>query len=184
MSKKVFEPTIYDPSLRRAPAYRNLKKSEFLLSDGEVVASKPRRQTRSRHLRPILINDDQPDMCKQSFMQECDINHIMKRFETTGQLPDMIKTQPSYGDFTNVPKFEDAMQTIIHAQDQFAALSSKIRGQFDNDPKQFLAFVNDPKNSDELVRMGLATKKPTPKEPEPQKVIVVTPPEPKGDSKK
>lgn len=44
------------------------------------------------------------------------------------------------------------------AQEQFAALSSKIRKRFNNDPVELLKFVSDAKNLEEMYELGLAVK--------------------------
>lgn len=101
--------------------------------------------------------DDGTVVTKQSFKDEADINNVMKRFEQTGQLPDMIKREPKYGDFIDVPSFQEAQEIIIHTQEQFAALPAAVRDRFANDPEKFLEFVSDASNADEMARMGLMT---------------------------
>jgi phage internal scaffolding protein len=97
---------------------------------------------------------------KQAFKEETDINRIMKKYETTGVLPDMIKSNPQYGDFSNVTDYQQAMNTVILAREQFDGLSAKIRKRFNNSPEAFLAFVEDPENHQEMVELGLAQKLP------------------------
>lgn len=107
----------------------------------------------------------------QTARDDCDINHIMKRYEKPGQLADLIKqgfrgeTGMSYGDFTDPTTFQEALNISIHAQEQFGMLDAKIRGRFNNDPKEFLQFMADENNKDEWYRLGLAVKPPE-KEPE------------------
>lgn len=101
-------------------------------------------------------------MTKQSFKDECDINNIMKKYKNTGMLPEMIKTQPQYGDFSEVSDYMESMNIVLKAQEQFQNLSADVRNRFQNDPAQFLEFANDPKNGEEMVKMGLATKKEMP----------------------
>lgn len=97
---------------------------------------------------------------KQSFKKECDINTILKRMEITGALPEMIKGNPQYGDFSTVQSYQDSLNTVMFANEQFAALPAKVRNRFSNDPASFLAFTQDPANFKELVKMGLATATP------------------------
>lgn len=98
----------------------------------------------------------------QSSKEECDINNIMKKFERTGQLPDMIKTNPKYGDFSEPLSYQEAQNIVIHANEQFAALSAKVRERFSNNPQKFLEFCHDPENAQEMVKLGLAVKRPAP----------------------
>jgi len=99
---------------------------------------------------------------KQSSKDECDINKILKRYAKTGQLPDLIKQNPQYGDFSSVPQYQDALNIVAHANEQFSSLSSNVRSRFHNDPAQFLAFTSDPKNVPEMISLGLVTERDAP----------------------
>lgn len=102
---------------------------------------------------------------KQSFREECDINNIMKKFQVTGLVNAVNKHQPQYGDVTGVD-FQSAMTTIVKAEQMFGDLPSSVRKRFQNDPAEFLSFVNDPENRDEAVRLGLIIE-PSPEVPVP-----------------
>lgn len=93
---------------------------------------------------------------KQADAESADINFIMSRYEKTGQLPQMIRNEPSYGDFSDIHSFHEAMEIVGHANSQFYALDGTVRARFGNDPAQMLAFVSDPKNREEMVKLGLA----------------------------
>lgn len=109
--------------------------------------------------RPVFVSDldfkDDPGVTKQSDARDCDINTIFRRFEKTGSLPDLIVRDGRYGDFSDVPTYQEACQIVRTAEEQFAALDVTIRNRFENDPSKFLAFATDPKNVDELEKMGL-----------------------------
>jgi len=107
---------------------------------------------------------------KQAFKDECDINNILDRYQKTGIMTHVAGRPPGFGDFTGVDDYQSALNKVIEAQASFETLPSKVRARFRNDPGEFLAFVSDPRNTDELVAMGLATKKDvqppvTPQEP-------------------
>jgi len=99
---------------------------------------------------------------KQSMKDECDINKITARYERTGALPDMIREDPQYGDFSDVPSFQEALHLVSLAETQFGALDARVRARFENDPAQFLAFATDPANLGEMVKLGLAVERPSP----------------------
>lgn len=96
---------------------------------------------------------------RQSFKEECDINKIVAKYKKTGRLPELIRQNPIYGDFSKSFDYQEALNTVQKAQLQFNELSSEIRNKFRNDPVEFLMFVEDPKNEKELVEMGLAYPK-------------------------
>lgn len=97
-------------------------------------------------------------LTKQSDEADANIQFILQKYEKTGMLSAAIRENPAYGDFSQVPSYHEAMNTVTKAHEQFMLLDAKIRKQFSNDPAEFLNFVHDPKNSDKLIEMGLATK--------------------------
>lgn len=110
-------------------------------------------------VRPAFASDlscaGDPGVTKQSDLRDCDINSIFKKYEKTGLLPDMILKNGRYGDFSSVPDYTEAVQIVKQAEEQFANLNVHIRNKFSNNPAEFLGFVTDPKNIDEVEKMGL-----------------------------
>lgn len=101
----------------------------------------------------------------QSEKDNCDINKIMSRYNKTGRLPELIKQNPIWGDFSRSRELQDAFVIVEKAQLQFNALDADVRNEFENDPVKFLEFVENPANEKRLVEMGLAKEKPKPNEP-------------------
>lgn len=95
---------------------------------------------------------------KQSFKDECDINQIMARYQTTGVLDFVAKHQAQYGDCTGI-EFQQGLDIIRQAREMFADLPSKLRARFSNDPGEFLDFVQDPANLEEAAQLGLLKPK-------------------------
>ncbi|AXL15267.1 internal scaffolding protein [Microviridae sp.] len=116
-------------------------------------------------------------MTKQSFKKECDINHLMARYQKTGMLEHVSRYQGDYTDLTEVPEYHDAMNKIISADQAFGLLPSSVRKRFNNNPADFLAFVDDPSNLDEMRELGLL-----PEEPQQPVVASDTLAPPVGDS--
>ncbi len=124
---------------------------------------------------------------KISMQAECDINNIMKKYQKTGVLDFVNTHQAQYGDATGID-FQNAMQRVAKSREMFADLPSSIRKRFDNDPAQFLDFVNDANNAEEARKMGLIRDRrvaKAPKEPESSKRRTgdLRPPEPKPATK-
>ena len=61
-----------------------------------------------------------PPETDQSFGKECDINHIVKKFIKTGQITHLARRQGFYGDQSQIPDFQTAMDTVTKAQQTFA----------------------------------------------------------------
>lgn len=104
---------------------------------------------------------------KQSFVPECDINNILKQYKLTGQIRHISNkaAQGAYQDLPDNHDFQDAMNLVLAAQASFATLPSHVRARFLNSPAEFLAFMADPSNQDEMIKLGLATDTRTPEPP-------------------
>lgn len=113
-------------------------------------AYSPRRSVR-------VSIDPASDMTKQSFRDECDINVIMSRYQTTGILPQTRNAlDAQYADVSGID-YQAAQNLVAGAKSMFMELPSSVRSRFDNDPGLFLAFTHDPKNREEMAKMGLLT---------------------------
>lgn len=109
-----------------------------------------------------------PSMTKQSFVEECDINNIIKQYSATGQIRHM-SAQAAQGRYLDLPDdidFQTSLDTVRQANEAFASLPSGVRARFGNDPAQFLDFMSDPSNQEEIIKLGLATDNRPPKPPE------------------
>ena len=111
-----------------------------------------------------------PTRTKQSFVAECDINTILKQYSATGQLKH-IRANAALHRYEDLPDdldFQTALNIVKDGETAFASLPSKVRDRFGNDPANFLEFMANPENSQEAVKLGLATAKPTPAPEQPQ----------------
>jgi len=100
---------------------------------------------------------EEPTRAQQHHKDECDINVILERFGKTGQLP-VNAISGSYGDFSGVHDYHTALNTLIAAETEFESLPATIRKQFANEPANLIEFLNDPKNKDKAVELGLVNQ--------------------------
>lgn len=112
------------------------------------------------------ITFTQPSATMQNFKDDADINCIINRFETTGVLVDPtvpVSRVPQFGDFSELPSFQDAQNVMVVANNAFSALPSKIRERFGNDPANYFSFVQGLKEGsdeyDEAIRLGIINKR-------------------------
>lgn len=110
--------------------------------------------TRRKH----AIYFTEPTRTQQHQKDAVDINNIMKRYVKTGIIDHVNKYQGQYGDIPAL-SYHEAMNQVIRADEMFLDLPSQVRKRFDNDPSQFLAYVQDPANADSLHDMGLTTSR-------------------------
>jgi len=129
------------------------------------MTTKPNRiKPRGRGKRPrVYTPTDGVSRTKQSFKQECDINHLMESFTRTGVMTHLNEHKPHYG-FAPAIDFKKALDTVLEAETIFADLPSALRTKFSNDPGEFLAFVEDPDNRSEMALMGLLNPEATQEE--------------------
>lgn len=116
-----------------------------------VSAYQPRR-------RVAVSFEGTETVTKQSFAKECDINYIVHRWKNGGVIPKVTALEAIYGDVTGVD-FQAALELVRGAEDAFIGLPAQVRKRFNNDPGEFLTFCDDPANVDELVELGLATRR-------------------------
>lgn len=97
-----------------------------------------------------------PSMTRQEFAEECDINAIMRRYETTGVLPANVAT-PLYVDWSSIPDdLMGALEASREAEAAFMTLPAVVRKQFENNAVAFADFASDPANLDQVRAWGLA----------------------------
>ena len=110
---------------------------------------------------PSVSFDGDPGLTDQSQKDDCDINRIMARYRETGFLVDPMHPgtrQPFFGDFTEIPDYQGALEVISAADAAFAALPAKVRDRFGNNPQEIFDFLSDEKNRDEAISLGLIEK--------------------------
>jgi len=118
-----------------------------------------------------VVNDD-PTLCQQQHAADADINNIMRKYESQGILPELILQDPKYGDFSDVPSYQEACNIVRMANEQFLGLSAEVRDRF-NTPEKFLEFCQNPANQREMIQMGLATEKMKPEAPKAAEAPIV-----------
>jgi phage internal scaffolding protein len=97
---------------------------------------------------------EEPTRAQQHHRDECDINVILERFGKTGQMP-VNAISGTYGDFSGVHDYHTAMNTLIAAESEFAALPANIRSRFANDPANLIEFLDNEDNRAEAEKLGL-----------------------------
>lgn len=97
-----------------------------------------------------------PSLTDQSMAQECDINRILAKYQKTGVIDHLNRYEGSYGDFLDVPSdYQAAIDQVMAADEAFAALPSTLRRRFNNSVPEFLLYVSDPANRDEMQSLGM-----------------------------
>lgn len=100
--------------------------------------------------RQERIYDD--GMTDQSYKDSTDINKIIAKHARAGTLSMLAEHKGQFGDFADFD-FVTAQNTIARAKSIFHGLPGEVRREFNNDPAQFFAYVNDPANKDRLEQL-------------------------------
>lgn len=95
---------------------------------------------------------------KQNFKDQCDINNIIKKYRKNGVNPFVVTESARYGDYSEVPSYQDSLNFIISADEAFMKLDPRIRARFQNNPGLLIDFCADPNNREEAVKLGLIEK--------------------------
>lgn len=112
------------------------------------------------HLRVVAPHSDDTKTVQEA-AAECDINVIVRRAAQTG----VANVHPvEYGEMDE-STYQECLAKINDAKERFESLPSDIRLRFGNDPARLLAAIDDPSQTDELIKLGLLTRSETPVEP-------------------
>lgn len=103
----------------------------------------------------VQVLFDSPSLTQQNFKDECDVNRILSKYGVEQIVAHRSMYNGQYGDFSGVPDYQTALNSVLKANDMFMSLPAHVRARFDNDPGSFLSFVDDEKNRDEMVKLGL-----------------------------
>lgn len=134
-------------------------KKEKKIETANAVEIKAQPNKLSPHRRRVLLHCGK-GLTEQAHKDDCDINQIVAKY-SRNELKELLVDRPAfYADLSSAPDFLESMNIVVRAQEQFDALPSSVRKEFDNDPAKFLAFAEDSKNAEKMVSLGLAQKRP------------------------
>lgn len=91
---------------------------------------------------------------EQAHKDNCDINKIMRKYATMGVVEHVNNIEAAHGNLTG-DDFKSMMDKIVGIQAEFNELPSELRKRFTNDPAKLLTYLDDPKNTEEAIKIGL-----------------------------
>lgn len=95
-------------------------------------------------------------LTQQHFKKATDIVEIIKKHDRTGIIEHVARGVRQYGDYSEVNEYREALDMVTNANASFMELPADIRQMFGNDAGAFFEFATDPKNEQEMVKLGLA----------------------------
>lgn len=90
-------------------------------------------------------------LTKQSFVESCNINTILAKYQKSGVIEHYSNYKAEYGVHTG-QTFTEAQQIIAQATNMFMDLPSKARKYFNNSPQEFLDFTEDLDNDEKRAK--------------------------------
>lgn len=100
-----------------------------------------------------------PSRTKQGPAAECEINKIMAKYHKTGLITHVNTRTGVFMDCSNIGSYQECVERIQNANDAFYTLPATMRERFDNNPGKLIEFLQDSKNVDEAVKLGIVQKR-------------------------
>ncbi len=92
----------------------------------------------------------------QSWKDDCDVNHIMKRFMGSAvPISHVNRRQGYFADVSEISDLHTSLIQVEQAKAAFYAIPADIRAKFGNDMRKYVEFMNDPANDQECIDLGL-----------------------------
>lgn len=94
-----------------------------------------------------------PSLTDQTQAYQCDINNVVKGLTLYPQ----TAKEPQFGHEFDPSFYEKALNTVASAKSEFEKLPAVIRREFDNDPKKFISFIDNPseENAKKGIKLGI-----------------------------
>jgi phage internal scaffolding protein len=129
---------------------------EFRDLTGDVGVSKTSPEMRLHVQRPGRKRSDGSPLyfTEQSHKKECDVNHILKKYDKTGVITHVSKFEARFGNLSGID-FKQMKDAVAAAETSFHSLPSEIRNEFQNDPAELLKFMEDPNNRKKAEALGI-----------------------------
>jgi len=116
--------------------------------------------------KKIKLECKDPTLTDISQQNASDINNIMRKYKKTGVITHITNAIPTFGDVSQIGDYQSCLEHVRRAEQLFSELPALTRERFQNDPTQFVSFMDDENNLEEAIKLGLAIPKPEPIIPE------------------
>lgn len=123
---------------------------------------------RSLHRRVAVDLSSENPKTEQHHRDHVSTQFIMNKAAKTGMMQHVRQEAPTYSELPPRMHYQDAMNLIAAARSTFESIPAITREKFDNDPAQFLDFINNPENREQMLEMGFTDDHLPPPEPEPE----------------
>lgn len=91
---------------------------------------------------------------EQGPKDECDVNNIIRKYAMTGVIEHVAQLDAQYGDLT-ATSYKEMIDKVMSLKEKFLEFPSALRNRFGNDPAKLLDFLDDPRNKEEAMKLGI-----------------------------
>lgn len=104
-----------------------------------------------------LDQTGESSLTQQNFKDECDINSIMEKYNTTGFIePGAVSQRDfAFGNFAESADFNWMQDAVHQAEMAFMTMPASERRRHGNDLTTFMEWLTNPANESEAVSLGL-----------------------------
>lgn len=95
-------------------------------------------------------------LTQQHFKDECDIDKIIAKHDSTGLISHVARGVGQYGDYSEINEYREALELVDSANQSFMEIPSNIRKMFNNNAGEFFEFATNPDNLEKMIELGLA----------------------------
>lgn len=105
------------------------------------------------------VEEGEKILTEQSHKDEVNINQIIRRhgIDLIQKVAMMRAPEMQWDDIPG-NDFQEAMFKVKKAQDSFDAMPSDLRKKFNNNPAEFLDYLHNKENLNEMIELGLVNK--------------------------
>jgi phage internal scaffolding protein len=118
--------------------------------DGQYVLIHPT----TKKVLKVQTYISQQKIVDESQRELTDVHALLEPAIKRGLLRHATKFTEEYDDIPAID-YQEALNTVAKADQMFAELPTKWKNRFNQDPNEFLKFVHDPANGNEMISMGM-----------------------------
>lgn len=128
----------------------------------------PVREVRTRFspvARTSLVCLD-PSLTQQEFTEECDINNVILRFSSTGELPPRVNARVAeFLDVSEIGDLHESLSLAARGREAFDALPDQVRAAVGYDPMRLLDALDEHARLRASTEPDVTTPAPAPASP-------------------
>lgn len=108
--------------------------------------------------RVVVVYPEDEGRTQQHFKEETDVNYIMARYQKSGDLALLNRVKTEFGEFEQFQDLSRYTSRVARAEEAFSKLPQRIQKEFDWQPANLLAALDDESKKSYLQDLGVLNK--------------------------